>query len=153
MKTSKGGMSISLHREVPSHLAEVDPVCREIRAFLEDKGQKAACFPVELLAREWLNNAIIHGNGRDAAKKVALNLEVGRKWICLQIIDEGRGFNWRKAKRAPPEDTVTGGRGMPISAVYAQRVSFNQRGNRVTLWLKKENKGGSKAHGQLHDRM
>jgi len=154
MKTAKGAAGISLHREVPSHLAEVDSVCREIRSLLEDNGQRTACFPVELLAREWLNNAIVHGNGGDAAKKVALNLEVGRKWICLQIIDEGNGFNWRKARRAPPPDgTVPGGRGLPISAAYAQRITFNQRGNRVTLWLKKESKGGSKQHGRLHDRM
>jgi serine/threonine-protein kinase RsbW len=143
MKPGQGMTSISLHREVHSHLAEVDPVCRETCSLLEDNGLEAACFPVELVAREWLNNAIIHGNRRDAGKKVALNLQIGRKWIYLQIIDEGPGFNWRKARGAPlPDDTVIGGRGLPISFLYAHRITFNQRGNRVTLWLKKESKGG-----------
>jgi serine/threonine-protein kinase RsbW len=118
-------------------------VCREICSLLEDNGLAAACFPVELVAREWLNNAIVHGNRLDVDKKVALNLLIGRKWIYLQIIDEGPGFNWRKARRAPlPDDTVIGGRGLPISFLYARRITFNQRGNRVTLWLKKESKGG-----------
>ncbi len=153
MKAAKGVTSSSLHLKVRSRLAEVDPVCREIRSLLEDNGQAAACFPVELLAREWLKNAIVHGNRRDANKKVALKLRIGRKWIYLQIIDEGNGFNWRKARRAPPPDnTVISGRGLPISALYAHRVTFNQRGNRITLWLKKQNKGGSKQHGRLHDR-
>ena len=153
MKAAKVVTSSSLHLKVRSRLAEVDPVCREIRSLLEDNGQGAVCFPVELLAREWLNNAIIHGNRRDNTKTVALNLRVGRKWICLEIIDEGNGFNWRKARGAPPpDDTFTGGRGLPISALYAHRVTFNQRGNRITLWLKKASKGGSRQHGRLHDR-
>jgi len=143
MKPPPGMAGISLHREIRSHLAEVDPVCREIRSLLEDNGQAAACFGVELVAREWLNNAIVHGNRLDAGKKVALNLRIGRKWIYLQIIDEGPGFDWRKARRAsPPDDTVIGGRGLPISVLYACRITFNQRGNQVSLWLKKESKGG-----------
>lgn len=145
MTLAMGVRRISLHREIPSRLPEVDILCREIRALLEDNGLAAVCFGVELLAREFLNNAIVHGNGRDARKKVALNLHIGRKWIYLQIIDQGNGFDWRKARRAPPpDDTVSSGRGLSISTLYAQRIAFNQRGNQVTLWLKKENKGGSK---------
>jgi serine/threonine-protein kinase RsbW len=144
---------ISLHREIRSHLAEVDPLCREIRSLLEENGLAWVCFAAELVARECLNNAIVHGNRRDVGKKVALNLLIKRKWIYLQIIDEGLGFNWRRATRAPlPEDTAVSGRGLSISALYADRITFNQRGNQVTVWLKKESKGGTKQHERVHDR-
>ncbi len=142
----------SLHRVIPSKIAEVDPLCLDIRAHLNNHGLTRARFAVELLAREWLGNAIIHGNGRESGRKVILDLLIGRKWIRLQIIDEGAGFNWRRAKRAPlPGDTAVKGRGFPISALYADRIAFNQPGNRVTLWLNKEGKGGLKRHGWVHN--
>jgi hypothetical protein len=140
----------SLHREIPSRLGEVDGVCREMGSLLKEHGLAGACFSAELLAREWLNNAIVHGHQRDEAKKVKFDLRVGRKWILLQVFDQGPGFNWRKAKRKPsPEDTDTAGRGLYISGLYAQKMVFNQRGNRVTIWLKKEEKGGS--DGRLYN--
>jgi anti-sigma regulatory factor (Ser/Thr protein kinase) len=147
----------SLHQEIPSRLAEADLLCQEIRSLLEENGLAAVCFPVELLAREFLKNAIVHGNGRDDRKKVALKLHIGRKWIHLQVIDEGPGFNWRKARRAPPpHNTAVSGRGLSIAALYAQRITFSQRGNQVTLWLNKVNKnknqGGPKKHGRIYDR-
>jgi serine/threonine-protein kinase RsbW len=138
MTPADGLRSISLHREIPSRLVEVDVLCREIRSLLMGKGLAEVSFPVELLAREFLNNAVIHGNRGDASKKVALNLRIKRKWISLRISDEGSGFNWRKARRAPPPDQEgVSGRGLSFSTLYAQRIAFNQRGNQVTLWLKR----------------
>jgi serine/threonine-protein kinase RsbW len=138
MKPAEGAADISLHREIPSRLGEVDGVCREIRSLLTGRGLEGACFSAQLLAREGLTNAIVHGHQRDETKKIEFDLRVGRKWISLQILDQGPGFNWRKARRAPPpKDTAPSGRGLCISALYAQRITFNRRGNRITLWLKK----------------
>ncbi len=143
MKPHRTHSPASLQRVIPSEMAEVDPLCLDIRTHLDNHGLTSARFAVELLAREWLGNAIVHGNGRKSGRKVAINLLIGRKWIRLQIVDEGAGFNWRRAKKAPlPEDTAVKGRGFPISALYADRIAFNHPGNRVTLWLKKEGKGG-----------
>jgi len=138
MTLAMGAANISLHREIPSRLAEVDMLCKEIRSLLVDNGLEDLSFPVELAARECLNNAVIHGNRCDASKKVALNLQIGRKWIFLRVSDEGSGFNWRKARRAPlPGDADISGRGLSIMALYAHRITFNRRGNQVTLWLKR----------------
>ena len=133
-----GAANNCFQREIPSTLAEVDMLCREIRSLLIDNGLGEVGFPVELVARECLNNAVIHGNRRDASKKVALNLQIRRKWILLQVSDEGPGFNWRRVKRAPPPgDADISGRGLSIVTLYARRIAFNRRGNQVTLWLKR----------------
>jgi serine/threonine-protein kinase RsbW len=138
MKATRGVSKISLHREVGSNLAEAETICRDIRSLLEDHGLVATVrFSVELAARECLNNAIIHGNRFDAGKRVALDLRIKRKWIYLQIIDEGAGFNWKRRRVAPPDGTALSGRGLSISAAYAHRITFNRRGNQVTLRLKK----------------
>jgi serine/threonine-protein kinase RsbW len=138
MTLAMGAANISFQREIPSLLAEVDMLCREIRSLLLDNGLGEVSFPVELAARECLNNAVIHGNRSDASKKVALNLQFRRNCIFLQVSDEGSGFNWRKVKRAPPPgDAGIGGRGLSIVALYAHRITFNRRGNQVTIWLKR----------------
>ncbi len=130
-----------LQRDMPSRLPPVESLCREIRALLQQNGLAAVAFPVELSARECLNNAVLHGNRRAAMKRVRLDMRIGRKWICLQVTDQGDGFNWRQARAAAPADTTkTSGRGLAICTLYAERVAFNQRGNRITLWLKKTKK-------------
>jgi serine/threonine-protein kinase RsbW len=130
-----------LFREFPSRLKAVEPLCREIRALLQANGLAEVLFPVELSARECLNNAILHGNEGKASRRVGLELHIGRRWIRLQVTDEGRGFPWRAARSVSLQDGMaTHGRGLSICLLYAHRVAFNQRGNRITLWLGKTKK-------------
>lgn len=120
-----------------SELAEVETVCRETETLLARQKLSGQAFAVELLLREFLNNAIIHGHSSDVRKRVEVSLQIGRKWILLRISDQGPGFAWRKKSRVPPDGTATGGRGLAIGAQYAERMQFNQAGNQVTLWIKK----------------
>ncbi|MGE4344791.1 MAG: ATP-binding protein [Geoalkalibacter sp.] len=120
-----------------STLAEVDVVCRDVGEFLIRQNLAGQAFAVDLLLREFLNNAIIHGHVSDARKRVDVRVQVGRKWILLRIADQGPGFAWRQKSRVPPDGTATGGRGLAIGAQYAERMQFNHAGNQVTLWIKK----------------
>lgn len=122
---------------VPSRLADVESLCKRIRGTLRAAGLSAVCFPVELLARESLVNAVIHGNGRAADKLVHLSLSVGRKWICVRVRDEGQGFAWRRASRKTPDPARCTGRGLQLFALYADRVRFNRKGNQIALWIRK----------------
>ena len=42
---------------------------------------------------EAVNNAIVHGNRSDPAKKVIVRGEVLPGWLLLMVCDEGAGFN------------------------------------------------------------
>jgi anti-sigma regulatory factor (Ser/Thr protein kinase) len=123
-----------LRRVLSSRPAEVDNCCREVREWLTENGLLADIFPVELLLRESLNNAMLHGNGGDCARKVTVEMRIGRKWIILRVTDEGAGFNCSKVREAVPDPDATCGRGLAIYALYAQRVIFNSKGNQVSLW-------------------
>jgi serine/threonine-protein kinase RsbW len=121
-------------------MEEVESLCLRIRGFLENGNPSLVSFPVELLARECLNNAVLHGSRSDAGKKIELRLWVGRVWVRLQVSDEGQGFDWRKP-RSEGADTgsdATSGRGLLLYAAYAHRVQFNRIGNRITLWIPKK---------------
>jgi anti-sigma regulatory factor (Ser/Thr protein kinase) len=125
----------SLSWTIPSNLALVDDLCRETRAWLQGHRQDAQAFAIDLLLREFLNNAIIHGNRRIARRKVRAGVRIGRKWMVLQIRDEGPGFDWRAAAQRIPEESATSGRGLPIGKEYASRMRYNRAGNEITLWI------------------
>jgi len=130
-----------LQREIPSKLTAIDPLCRDLVSFLVQHGLGTMCFPVELAARECLNNARLHGNEGNARKRIRVELRVGRVWARLQIADEGPGYPWRKQRgQLPPGESATSGRGLSICRLYAHRLAFNRSGNRITLWFGKRKK-------------
>lgn len=123
-----------LRRMLESTPRDVDGFCREVRQLVISGGHSDDVFPVELLLRESLNNARIHGNGCSQAKRIEARVRVGKKWILISVRDEGAGFDCRKAGSRTPDVEATCGRGLVIYFLYAQRVFFNAKGNHVCLW-------------------
>lgn len=122
---------------VPSNLANVDEICDRAHGLLEKSGLVDRKFDVDLLLREFVTNAMEHGNDMDRKKRVGVDFRIGAKWIVLRISDEGPGFPWRTQKSEVPDDNATSGRGLAIGALYAQRLRYNRAGNQVTLWISK----------------
>ncbi len=129
---------LSFRVVVASQFTEADRLCRNIRNWLNEEGLSATSFAVELLARESLNNAVIHVNRSLDDKTIRLELHVGRKWIRLLVGDEGPGFDWRKARRNHCGLESESGRGLTVCALYAEQVRFNRCGNQITLWLRRD---------------
>jgi serine/threonine-protein kinase RsbW len=127
---------------IPSTLSAIDPLCEQIRLLLEKRHLEQMQFPVEILARECLNNAILHGNHGIADSLVNFFLRVGKRMICMRVTDQGPGFDWRgMVGNGLPADHATCGRGLAVSGIYAQRIAFNRRGNQVTLWINTSKEG------------
>jgi len=139
----------AIHREpnelclsIPSCLSAIEPLCEQIRDLLERRHLEEMQFPIEVLARECLNNAILHGNQGRVKSLVSFGLRIGKKRICLRVADQGPGFNWRRMRRhGLPADTSVDGRGLVVASIYAQRIAFNRRGNQVTLWINTAKEG------------
>jgi anti-sigma regulatory factor (Ser/Thr protein kinase) len=150
MKTPSKVPARLLRCLIPARLEAVDAVCLELRAFMTANGLAVDAFAVELIARECLNNTVLHGNQNQADKTATLSLSLGQRWLRLQIADQGVGFNWRQACRTAADPAASSGRGLAISMLYADRVLFNQRGNQITLWF--DNSGTAKRHehGNIH---
>lgn len=85
-------------------------------------------------------NAVKHGNKYDATKLVRISAEVSTKEARFTIEDEGEGFN--VAEIPDPTDTAnlfkTSGRGVLIIHNVMDEVTYNERGNRLTMVKRNE---------------
>ena len=126
----------TLHIRFSSFLEYIDEVCKTVTQFLESGHKEVVphLFAIHLVMREGLTNAVRHGNKSDPDKLVEFQLKINRgKSICLEIADQGEGFDWKKQQLSGlPEDT-THGRGILIMESYFTRYSYNQKGNRLYL--------------------
>ena len=117
-------------------LEMVDRVLVEARKFMAPWQGNIDDFEFRLILREALNNAVIHGNGRDETLQVALTIQCDGRKLKITISDQGPGFAWQqrlKKVRANPDQP--GGRGLILIQSAGYSLSFNKLGN--TLILKK----------------
>jgi hypothetical protein len=93
----------------------------------------------------WLNGGqdildLIREKNKDpeiCAKKVYLSYRIGPKRSTIRIRDEGEGFDWKSHTAAAGEEGlgVMHGRGIAMAKLYANSLSYNERGNEVILEL------------------
>jgi serine/threonine-protein kinase RsbW len=123
-----------LEWKFPATLQYVELVCSAV-------AQSAANFPlkaqdrfaIDLLTREALNNAVIHGCHQDPRLSFSCHLIISAQEVVIDVLDEGTGFDWQHTPAFPPNKTDETGRGLAIYAIYAHAVKFNDAGNGVTL--------------------
>jgi serine/threonine-protein kinase RsbW len=111
----------------------VDILWGEIGRMVEASRFSDHLFSLQLVIREALNNAIVHGSGSDPEKTIKVAFQVRKKGISISIRDQGAGFDWRSKWGKVADPLVLSGRGMELMRTYATETVFNEKGNRVTL--------------------
>lgn len=125
---------------LPATLDAVEEFFVEFRRRSAVVKDPSHCFAAELLIREALTNAVVHGCRCDPGKRVHCWLRFRDRTMLIAVQDEGCGFDWRSARNSAAEISSSSGRGMEILRIYADRVRFNDRGTRVTI-IKRFGKG------------
>ena len=92
-------------------------------------------FALDLVLREVLNNAVIHGNKADSEKSISLKLKAEAGQFRIVVEDEGDGFDWQSTIYGDADPQDDHGRGFPIFHSYCNEVELNEKGNRVSLTL------------------
>jgi serine/threonine-protein kinase RsbW len=87
---------------------------------------------------EAVNNAIVHGNKKDESKSVEIEISFKKNILRISVEDEGKGF---KPKEIPdptkPENIENlSGRGVFLMSRLADKIEFNNTGNKVTMSFK-----------------
>jgi anti-sigma regulatory factor (Ser/Thr protein kinase) len=119
-------------REIPSNLAAVEDLCIGVRDWALSLHLPNP-FAVELLTREAITNAAVHGCGCDSSKRVTCVLRLRPGRVIIAVRDQGPGFDWHAACARIPARDACSGRGMAILGQYAHRFRFNKRGNSLVM--------------------
>lgn len=125
---------------IPSTLTELPRVLQAIVEPAEAQGfGKDEIFAIRLSLDEAITNAIHHGNKNDPNKKITIEFTVDDQAVRIDITDEGPGFQPKDLPDPTREENLTtpSGRGVMLIEAYMTEVSFNPKGNRITMIKRK----------------
>lgn len=131
-----GGWEWTTDATFESRLGAHLPLLEEILAELEKRGWDGRdFFGVQMTLEETFTNAIRHGNCGDASKQVRVLCKVSSERFWMSVEDEGTGFKLDNVADCTADENLeaTGGRGMLLIQAYMEDVSFNERGNQITV--------------------
>jgi serine/threonine-protein kinase RsbW len=131
--------------EIPSRLEELSRIER-----MAGKVARLYCLSEDALdnlaiaVTEAVGNAIIHGNGRDPAKRVRISFRIEDDFLKIDVADEGKGFDpGSLSNPLLPENLMKeSGRGIFILKSLMDRVdfSFTPQGTVVQMALRLKNR-------------
>jgi serine/threonine-protein kinase RsbW len=122
---------------MPSKIQAISPVVdRLMRLIPESQCVPGDEFDIELVLREALENAVVHGNQEDPRKKVRIRCRCGPgNEISIVVTDQGRGFDFGKivANGFTSDPASEHGRGIQLMKAYMDEVHFERRGSEVHM--------------------
>jgi serine/threonine-protein kinase RsbW len=133
---AEDGLVLELPTDVKSIGHAVEYVVQQCASCERQAARLRLNFRVGLT--EALANAMLYGNGRDPSKRVLVEVTLSQGEIKARVTDQGTGFD----PSAIPDPTCPenvdkpGGRGLFLMRQLLDEVSFNDRGNQVTLVLR-----------------
>jgi serine/threonine-protein kinase RsbW len=121
---------------IPSDPAEARRIQDEIEQHLHARHtNEHDIFSIKLAIEEALVNAIKHGNQLDRGKTVRIAYQFLADRFQIQITDQGSGFDPCDVPDPTAFENLERpcGRGLMLMRHYMSEVSFNERGNCVTM--------------------
>ena len=116
--------------------SEMPPVLEAVVAAMRAEGYGGRdCFGMRLALEEALVNALAHGHGGDPSRQARVRYRVSADEAVAEVEDEGPGFDPQAVADplAPENLERPSGRGLLLMRHYLTSVTFNERGNCVTL--------------------
>jgi len=126
----------TLRREIPSDTSVGSALVNElVDAMTERDWPTADLFRTQLAYEEAIVNAIRHGNRCDPEKTVTVEMRCDTEQVWIRICDQGRGFDPSSIPDPRQEELleVPGGRGVLLIKEIMSDVSYNDRGNEITM--------------------
>jgi len=91
---------------------------------------------LQIVVRELLANAIIHGCKSDSSKMVRLSISYAESRFEVEVDDEGEGFDYEALDLRLPDDPFSlSRRGLIIVHELAEGLVFLGRGNRARAFV------------------
>jgi serine/threonine-protein kinase RsbW len=102
-----------------------------IRSALKALGvARDVCYDLELALAEACANVVKHATGSDAYQ-VAVRIEDGM--CCIDVIDNGRGYDERTLRTSMPQPSAEAGRGLPLIRMLTENARLAHHPKRGTI--------------------
>ena len=90
---------------------------------------------ISICVDELLNNALMHGNDLDETRKIFVSIVFDQEKVTVNIEDQGDGFDYAKivGEFTDNAETLPARRGLFIVHYLMDEMSFNEKGNKVTV--------------------
>ena len=129
---------VSETREIklPSRIESVEEAASIAEEFACERGcDDEYIYAIDMAVRESVANAVKHGNKFDSGKLIRVAMEVSRDEARFTIEDQGDGFDVNNIPDPlDPENLFkTSGRGVLFIYNIMDEVTYNDRGNRLTM--------------------
>jgi len=129
-----------LSSQFKSTLEEVDLQVSALLNALDEKQISYDRFSLDLILREALNNAVIHGNQNDPELMIYFSIMLIGNWFHVRIEDQGDGFDYASNMGTVPNSDSERGRGFPIIRHYGEEVMLNAKGNKISFKIAQNDK-------------
>ena len=135
-------------------------------------------FNLQIALSELLNNALEHGNleisyeekskwmeengeivslieqkrldPKFSNRKIGISYILNQDFCSFTISDDGNGFDWKKyTQKQAEESTQLHGRGIQLSSEMVGTLSYNDKGNKVTLKIKSQKNSSNNIPGVM----
>jgi len=121
---------------IKSDKKELEKVEKFILQIFENEGLPKACFnKVYLCISEAVINSIEHGNKNDSEKQVDIQIDCMKGNICIEIHDEGDGFDYKRVEDPTLTNNIRKetGRGIHIMKSLCSNLEFRNQGKSVEI--------------------
>jgi serine/threonine-protein kinase RsbW len=123
---------VELRQLLPSRIEAISPFVDQIMRFiLKCRRADGSEVEIEMALREALANALIHGNGGNAYKRVHVECRCYMDGeVSITVRDEGQGFESSTVPdpTTPENRLLAHGRGIYLMKTLMDEVSFEQNG-------------------------
>ncbi|MBI3462201.1 MAG: ATP-binding protein [Planctomycetes bacterium] len=140
LSTSADAPCFSASVALASQLEECNRVQESIVALAQRCGfEERELFAIRLAVEEAMMNALKHGNGFDASKRVQVDYAGSRQEVRVRIVDEGPGFDPDRVPDPTSPEFLErpSGRGLLLMRYYMSGILFHGRGNCVEMWKRR----------------
>lgn len=122
--------------DIPSTLAAAkEPEARILRKLADCGYDEDATFAIKLALEEAMTNAVRHGNGNDASKRVVVRFAIDAEQAIICVRDEGCGFKPEEVPdpTSPDRISLPCGRGIMLIKAYMNDVEYRADGREVRM--------------------
>jgi serine/threonine-protein kinase RsbW len=121
---------------IPSETAAL----HKVEQFIEEISDQYNIFStyyanILMAVTEAVKNAMQHGNGWDASKKVSISFESSESGLLFTVTDEGKGFDFNAVPDPtdPETEYETAGTGIFLIKSLSDEVMFRNQGREVYI--------------------